>query len=362
MKQRTKTVLNLLVLALAALLIYWANGHLDSFKLTILTLCGINVILALSMNLINGFTGQFSLGHAGFMALGAYVMAILTLPPMAKDMNWFAVPIWAPLHDLNTPFLVALILAGAVSAFFGYLIGIPVLRLRGDYLAIATLGFAEVIRVIIINAKPLTNGALGLKAIPQVPNCFFWVWGVAIFTVYFMMRLVNSSYGLALKAITEDEVAAEAMGVYLYYHKQLSFTISAFFAGVGGALLGNFLGTVDPSMFTFMVTFNILLIVVLGGLGSITGSVIGAIVITIFMEWLRFVEYPMNLGFIQVQGIPGLRMVIFSFMLVLVIIFWQQGLMGKRELSWDALERLLARKSGGSGPKPGGERLEQEVG
>lgn len=346
MKQSTKLLLNIIFLLLVAGVIYWSNSVLDPFKLTIVTLCGINLILTLSLNLINGFTGQFSLGHAGFMAIGAYVMAIFTMPPMAKEMNWFAVPIWGPLHDLQVPFLVALLLAGAVAALFGFLIGMPVLRLRGDYLAIATLGFAEVIRIVIINAKPLTNGALGLKAIPTVNNVYFWVWGAAIVTIIFTMGLINSSYGLALKAITEDEVAAEAMGVNLYYHKQLSFTLSAFFAGVGGALLGNFLGTVDPSMFTFMVTFNILLIVVLGGLGSITGSVLGAVIITIFMEWLRIVEYPMNFGSLHLEGIPGMRMVIFSFMLVLVIIFWQQGLMGKREFSWEGLFNLFKRNKG----------------
>lgn len=346
MKQSTKLLLNILFLLLVAGVIYWSNSALDSFKLTIMTLCGINLILTLSLNLINGFTGQFSLGHAGFMAIGAYVMAIFTMPPAAKEMNWFAVPIWGPLHNLQVPFLVALLLAGAVAALFGFLIGLPVLRLRGDYLAIATLGFAEVIRIVIINAKPLTNGALGLKAIPTVNNVYFWVWGAAIVTIIFTMGLINSSYGLALKAITEDEVAAEAMGVNLYYHKQLSFTLSAFFAGVGGALLGNFLGTVDPSMFTFMVTFNILLIVVIGGLGSITGSVLGAIIITIFMEWLRIVEYPMNIGSIHLDGIPGMRMVIFSFMLVLVIVFWQQGLLGKREFSWEGLFNLFKKNKG----------------
>ncbi|MGE5454484.1 MAG: branched-chain amino acid ABC transporter permease [Methylocystaceae bacterium] len=343
MKPITKFLLNLLLLITVGIVLYWSNNNLDPFQLTILTLCGINVVLVLSMNLINGFTGQFALGHAGFMAIGAYVMAILTMTPAAKEMNWFAVPIWAPLHNLQVPFLVALILAGLVAALFGYLVGLPVLRLRGDYLAIATLGFAEVIRIVIINLKPLTNGALGLKSIPTVNHVYFWVWGAAIVTIYFMMRLINSSYGLALKSITEDEIAAQAMGVNLYYHKQLSFTLSAFFAGVGGALLGNFLGTVDPSMFTFMVTFNILLIVVLGGLGSITGSVVGAIVITIFMEWLRIVEYPMNFGLLQLPGIPGMRMVIFSFLLVLVIIFWQQGLLGKRELSWETLTNRFGR-------------------
>lgn len=320
--------------------LYFANKYLDPYKLIILTLCGINVVLGLSMNLINGFTGQFSLGHAGFMAVGAYTAALLTMPPEVKEMNWFAVPMWPPLHDLCWPFFLAVIMGGLVAAFFGFLIGIPVLRLRGDYLAIATLGFAEVIRVVIINVKPLTNGALGLKAIPVVTDVF-WAWGAAVLTIFLMIRLINSSYGLALKSINSDEIAAEAMGVNLFYHKMLSFVLSSFLAGVGGALLGGLLGTVDPTMFTFLMTFNILLIVVLGGLGSITGSVIGAVFVTILMEWLRIVESPVDLGFVQIPGIPGMRMVIFSFLLVLVIIFYQQGLLGRRELTWEGIFNLL---------------------
>lgn len=354
MKPIVKTCLNLAAVLLVFALVYLADNYLDSYKVTILTLCGINVILALSMNLINGFTGQFSLGQAGFMAIGAYVMALFTMPPAVKDLNWFAVPIWAPLHNLCWPFLPSVLLGGLAAAFCGLLIGIPVLRLRGDYLAIATLGFSEVIRVVIVNIKPVTNGALGLKSIPSVTN-LYWAWGAALLTIFLMVRLINSTYGLAFKSITEDEVAAEAMGVRLFFHKNLSFTLSAFLAGIGGALLGSLLGTVDPTMFTFMVTYNILMITVLGGLGSITGSVVGAVLITILTEWLRFVESPMDLGFIQIPGIPGMRMVIFSFLLVFVILFYQQGLLGNRELTWEGIFKFLGKigkRPGGKGDRP----------
>lgn len=331
--------LNLSVLVLVVLFLYWAQSSWDSYKLTILRLIGINIVLGLSMNLINGFTGQFSLGHAGFMAVGAYTVALLTMPVPVKQMNFFMVPQAEFLSHVVWPFFPALLAAGLVAAIFGIIIGIPVLRLRGDYLAIATLGFAEVIRVVIVNIKPITNGALGLKAIPTF-NTLWWIWGTAIATVILMMSLINSSYGLALKAITEDEVAAEAMGVKLFYHKLFSFTLSAFLAGVGGGLLATHLGTVDPAMFNFMLTFNILLIVVLGGLGSITGTIIAACVVTVGTEWLRFVESPMSFGFIEIPGIPGMRMVIFSLLLLLVIIFYQQGLMGRKELSWDSIYRI----------------------
>lgn len=336
MKQQHKNLCTLVVVILFVVSLYLIQNHLDSYKVLILTMCGINVILGLSMNLINGFTGQFSLGHAGFMAVGAYTMALLMMPPAVKDMNWFAVPIWPPLRNICLPFFPAILCGGLVAAVFGVIIGIPALRLRGDYLAIATLGFAEVIRVVIVNIKPITNGALGLKSIPVVTN-LYWAWGIALAVIFLMIRLVNSSYGLALKAINEDDVAAEAMGVGLFYHKMLAFTLSAFLAGLGGALQGNLLGTVDPSMYTFMLTFNILMIVVLGGMGSITGTIVGAMVVTIAMEWLRFVESPMSIGSLYIPGISGMRMVIFSFLLLVVILFYQQGLLGKRELTWDGI-------------------------
>ncbi|MGI6550893.1 MAG: branched-chain amino acid ABC transporter permease [Syntrophomonadales bacterium] len=336
--------LDLAAIVVVVIFLYWAQSSWDSYSLTILRLVGINLILGLSMNLINGFTGQFSLGHAGFMAVGAYTVALLTMPVAVKQMNFFMVPQAPFLANIVWPYLPSMLMAGLMAAIFGLIIGIPVLRLRGDYLAIATLGFAEVIRVVIVNIKPITNGALGLKAIPTFSS-LWWIWGTAIVTVLLMKRLVNSSYGLALKAITEDEVAAEAMGVKLFYHKLMSFTLSAFLAGIGGALLAAHLGTVDPSQFNFMLTFNILLIAVLGGLGSVTGSVIAAAIVTVGSEWLRIVESPISLGVLQIPGISGMRMVIFSFLLIVVIIYYQQGLMGRREISWKWIFSLFRRRS-----------------
>lgn len=336
--------LDLAAIVVVVIFLNWAQSTWDSYSVTILRMVGINIILGLSMNLINGFTGQFSLGHAGFMAVGAYTVALLTMPVAVKQMNFFMVPQAPFLANIVWPFFPSMLMAGLMAAIFGLLIGIPVLRLRGDYLAIATLGFAEVIRVVIVNIKPITNGALGLKAIPTFTS-LWWIWGTVIITVLLMKRLVNSSYGTALKAITEDEVAAEAMGVNLFYHKLMSFTLSAFLAGIGGALLAGHLGTVDPSQFTFMLTFNILLIAVLGGLGSITGSVIAAAIVTVGSEWLRIVESPIALGALYIPGISGMRMVIFSFLLIIVIIYYQQGLMGRREISWKWIFSLFRRRS-----------------
>ncbi|MBU0935175.1 MAG: branched-chain amino acid ABC transporter permease [Spirochaetes bacterium] len=323
----------LLVLALC-------NAFLGPFAVRIMNLSAIYIVLALSLNLLNGFTGLFSLGHAGFMAVGAYVSALLTMTPAQKTMNYFLTPIVPWLQNIQLPFPVALLLAGAAAAFVGFLIAAPALRLRDDYLAIATLGFAEIIRVLITNAQALTNGAQGLKGIPKFATTWV-VWGCAALAVLFLVMLLRSSFGRTIKAVRDDEIAAEAMGVNVFRVKVTSFVISSFWAGIGGALLGHMITTIDPKMFTLMLTFNILLIVVLGGNGSITGSVFGAIIVTVLMEALRFLDMPMNLFFIKTNGLPGLRMVIFSIILMAVVLYRQRGLMGSKEFSWPGIDRFL---------------------
>lgn len=332
--KNNKLKYNLLIIVVAIIVLILLNLFLDSYVIRIINLSAIYVILGLSMNLINGFTGLFSLGHAGFMAIGAYTVALLTIPPEMKAMNFYMKPILPVLLDLNMPFIFALLMGGLVAAFFGFLIGAPVLKLTDDYLAIATLGFSEIIRVVFINMQSVTNGALGLKGIPQLNNNFIadifnmpaksnllWAGIVAILTIIFMKLLMNGSYGKAFKAIREDEIAARSMGINLFKHKVLSFTIGSFFAGIGGGLLAVSLGTIDPALFKFALTFNILLIVVLGGMGNINGTVISAIVITFAMEGLRFLDESMNLGFFQTPALPGMRMVVFSLILMLVVIF-----------------------------------------
>ncbi|MDR2184709.1 MAG: branched-chain amino acid ABC transporter permease [Treponema sp.] len=330
-----------------------ANALFSSFSLRIFNLCGIYVILALSLNLINGFTGLFSLGHAGFMAIGAYVSALLTMSPAQKELNFFMTPIVPILAKVELPFIPALIMAGAAAALAGFLVGAPVLRLRDDYLAIATLGFSEIIRVVITNLQPVTNGALGLKGLPKFSTTFM-IWGTVILTAIFMTALIRSAFGRACRAVRDNEIAAQAMGIHVARIKIISFTISSFIAGAGGALLGHLMTTIDPKMFTFNLTYNILLIVVLGGIGSITGSAIAAIIVTIAMEALRFLDGSLNFIFFQTQGLPGLRMVVFSILLLLVVIYRQQGLMGKQEFAWDwlfnsVLPRLRGCFAGGKG-------------
>ncbi len=331
-----KKILTVTVASIAIGLLILFNYNFDSYILRIVNLCGIYVTLALSLNLIYGFTGLFSLGHAGFMAIGAYTTALLTMSPAQKSMNFFLEPIVPWLANVEWSFLPALMMGGLVAAAAGFLIGAPALKLKDDYLAIATLGFAEIIRIIFTNTQSLTNGPLGLKGLPPYTN-IWWSWGIAFVSILFMINLFKGSYGRAFKAIREDEVAAEAMGINLFRHKILSFTIGSFMAGVGGGLLGNLMGTIDPLMFRFLLAYNILLIVVLGGMGSITGTVISGIVITVLMEYLRFLDGPIDFLIFRTDGIPGLRMVIFSIMLMVVILFFQRGIMGNKEFSWDFL-------------------------
>jgi branched-chain amino acid transport system permease protein len=336
MNEKSKTPVTLIILALTIVGLYLANRFLDAYQIRIINLSGIYVTLGLSMNLINGMTGMFSLGHAGFMAIGAYTVGILTMPVTMKEMNFFMQPIVPFLANVEWGFLPSLLAAGLISVLLGVLIGAPVLRLTDDYLAIATLGFAEIIRVVFTNTQSLTNGALGLKGIPNYTNTW-WSWGVALITIWFISFLMKGTYGKAFLAIREDEVAARAMGISLFKHKVMSFAFGCFFAGVAGGLMAGLLGTIDPNMFRITLTFNILLIVVLGGLGKIGGTVVSAVIVTVMMEVLRFLDEAIDLGFVRLKGIPGMRMVVFSIILILVVIVREKGLLQRtkgRELTY----------------------------
>jgi branched-chain amino acid transport system permease protein len=274
------------------------EGIIGSFWELNLILIAINIIMSASLNLINGYTGQFSLGHAGFMAVGAYVSAIVTV-------------------KFSLPFFVA-ILAGAFAAgLIGCLIGIPTLRLNGDYLAIATLGLGEIIRIIILNVQ-YVGGASGFMGIPRCTN-FAWAFFVCLFTLFFIKNFVNSSHGRACISIRENEIAAEAMGIDTTKYKVLAFTIGAAFAGVAGALFSHYFYIAHPASFTFMMSFNYLTMVVMGGLGSITGSIAGAVILTFVSAALA--------------SWPEWRMIIYSLVLILLMLYRPQGLFGNVELT-----------------------------
>ena len=305
------------VMALLVAVDVAAARYLSPYLLQIVVLCGINVILAVSLNLINGFTGQFSIGHAGFMALGAYGSAMFSL---GVGRNWVSAleASGAPAPLAAAPaLLMALLLGGLLAALAGYLVGLPSLRLRGDYLAIVTLGFGEIIRVLILNIDAV-GGARGLPGIPAWANVF-WV-GLGVAAVVVLARnLANSTHGRALFAIRDDEVAAEALGVDTTSYKVLAFVLGAFFAGVAGGLFAHFLSYLNPNSFTFIKSIEVIAMVVLGGMGSISGSVLAAIILTLLPEVLRPVKQ--------------YRMVLYSLMLITLMITRPQGLLGTRELS-----------------------------
>ena len=284
---------------------------LSSFWQLNLLIIGINVILAASLNLINGYTGQFSLGHAGFMAVGAYVGVVLTT-------------------NFHLPFAAALLAGGIAAGLLGALIGLPTLRLRGDYLAIATLGLGEIVRIIIINV-PYIGGAAGFKGIPHLTN-FTWVFFLMLATLYIIKNFVNSRHGRACLAIRENEIAAESMGINTTKYKVLAFTIGAFFAGVAGCLFGHNMYILSPASFTFMQSFNVLIMVVMGGLGSMTGSIAGALVVTFLSAALA--------------SFPNARMIIYALALILLMFYRPQGLFGYVEVTAMQPLRRFFRKGG----------------
>jgi branched-chain amino acid transport system permease protein len=322
--------------------LYWAKGNASEYQIRLLNNCAIFITLAVSYNLINGICGQFSLEPNAFIAIGAYTSALLTMSPAEKQMSFIIEPLVWPLSVISVPFWLSLLVAGVVTAFLAFLMGFPVFRVRGDYLAIVTLGFGEVVRVVANNLQSVTNGPLGLKGLAPHTN-LWWSCGFMIFTLFFIWRLTHSSFGRAMKAIREDEVAAEAMGIRSFRYKMMAFTISGFFEGIAGGLLAHLITTISPVLFTFFLTFNLLIIVVVGGLGSTTGSVIASVIIVFGSEFLRIVEEPLSLGPLEIPGIPGMRMVIFAIILVLVMIFARQGIMGRKEFSWQGLLNLKSK-------------------
>jgi len=316
--------------------VWWALEYAVAFMPAmryynrILVLLGINVILAVSLNIINGHAGQFSLGHAGFMAIGAYSAAFLTVYYFGPYVAKFPENSTQLVIYQNVLLLVAILAGAIVSAIAGYIVGLPSLRLRGDYLAIVTLGFGEIIRVLILNIEKV-GAARGLTGIPAWSN-FFWVFFFAGVTILISHRLVSSSVGRAFLAVREDQIAAEAMGIDTTRYKVKAFIIGSCLAGVAGALYAHYTPAyLNPTMFTFIKSFEVVAMVVLGGLGSISGSIVAAVILTILPEGLRMVKDYM-------PGGRDPRMVIYSIMLIILMLTRPQGLFGRREL-WQFLPR-----------------------
>jgi len=334
----------LIIVLYSALFILEKMMPPSSMLFVVLKKGAIYALVAVSMNLLNGFTGLFSLGQAGFMLIGSYTYAIFTIPveDRAAVYQYFD----GGIIRFTVPVFIALIMAGVAAGIFAFFIGLPVLRLKSDYLAIATLGFAEIIRAIFQWNKlgPITNGSNLLKKFPSFSSVLF-PFTVAGISIALIVLLINSSYGRAFKAIRDDEIAAEAMGINLAKHKLLSFVISSFFAGVGGALLAMYQTTVQASAFKAAMTYEILLIVVIGGVGSITGSVISSFLFIACSEWwLRFLDSETYIGSFKVPLLAsGFRKVVFSVVIMVIVLFYNQGIMGTREFSSEGIARFFSR-------------------
>ena len=355
LNSKTKTLLSIACIAAFLVFVYIGDNTIppgSSWKMliTVIEKGSIFALVAASMNLLNGFTGLFSLGQAGFMLIGAYTYAIFTIPGKSHDavyqyfdgglIKWSIVEILEGKLGVLGHYIgmfIPMIGAGLIVALIAFLIGIPVLRLKSDYLAIATLGFAEILRAFFQwnTLGPITNGSNVLRKYTTYGNAIFPVI-IAGICIAIIMLLINSTYGRAFRAIRDDEIAAEAMGVNLFKHKEMSFVISSFFAGISGALLAMFQTTINATPFNTVMTYEILLIVVIGGIGSITGSIIGAFLFTAASEWwLRGLDAGRWLGISSSLMRPGFRKVVFAVLIMLIVLFYAQGIMGSREFSWD---------------------------
>lgn len=332
----------LLALLFVVLAVLEAVLPRTSILFTVLKKGAIYSLVAVSMNLLNGFTGLFSLGQAGFMLLGAYTYGIFTIPLSARAQvyQYFN----GGLIQFTLPVAVALVLAGVVAAVFAFLIGLPVLKLKSDYLAIATLGFAEIVRALFQWDKigTVTNGSNLLRKYPVFQSCLFY-FAVSAICIALIVLLINSTYGRAFKAVRDDEIAAEAMGINLARTKQLSFVISSFFAGISGALLAMFQTTIQASQFKSALTYEILLIVVIGGMGSVTGSCISSFLFIACSEWwLRFLDRTIQVGSFTVPLLrPGFRKVVFSVAIMAIVLFYQKGIMGESEFNIKGILNFL---------------------
>jgi len=313
----------LMVALLGSVSLGFLQDHIDPYFVDVLTRIGINITLAVSLNLINGYAGQFSLGHAGFMAMGAYTSAATTMFLAPKLL-----PASAGSPGAMAWFLVALLSGGLMAAIAGLLVGAPSLRLKGDYLAIVTLGFGQIIAVVFRNIEPL-GGALGLNGIPAYTN-LFWVFAAAVITVYVVTTMVNSTYGRGFLATHDDEVAAEAMGVNTTRYKIVAFVMGAFFAGIAGGLYGHFTLTINPKGFDFMRSIEIVVIVIVGGMGNTPGVIIAAALLTLLPEGLRALaplEIPLpGRAPLSLKWIGESRPLLYSILLIGLMLLRPQGL------------------------------------
>lgn len=334
----TQTRTTFLLLFLSFLFVVFINNFSKSnpYIGRVITILGINIILVVALNLSNGFTGVFSLGHVGFMAIGAYASSLLSLDLTTKASNLPDLPAW--FAHIQLTFLPSLLIAGFIAALIAFLIGIPLLRLSGHYVSVATLGFLVIVHIVLINWTQFTRGARTFSGVIQYTN-IWWVYGWLVITIYIVWRIIRSPYGRSLLAVREDMIAAQAVGVNILRARMLAFVVSAFLTSVGGGLMAHELTSFSPATFYFSTTFNLIIMLVVGGMGSISGSVLGTVLVTVLSEVLRNAELGIHLGGITIPPVYGLSQIILSMIFVSIVILRRKGLMGDREIDWSRLSK-----------------------
>lgn len=327
----------LALLALAGL-VFLAQNYAGAYYVRVLIIVAINAVLVVALNLSNGFTGVFSLGHVGFMAMGAYISSILTLPVAMKATN-LNLPHW--LAGVQLGFLPATLIAAVITVIVAVIIGWPLMRLSGHYVTVATLGFLVIVRVVLINADSYTRGARTFSGVPPYTN-LWWAVGWLVLTIYAANRLIRSPYGRAMIAVREDPLGAQSVGVSILGSRQWAFGTSAFFTAIGGALYAHFLSSFSPAAFYFSMTFNLIIMLVVGGMGSITGSVLGAAGITLISEFFRNLERGGVVLGVRIPPLYGMSQIVMAVLFMIIIVYRPIGIMGQKELSWSDVSRWLS--------------------
>jgi branched-chain amino acid transport system permease protein len=328
---RRATILSaVLGLGLWALLAFGVPKILDDYLVRILIVVCINAILVVSLGIGNGFTGVFSLGHVGFVAVGAYVSGILSLPAGAKSAYLADLPSW--LAGWSLSFLPATLAAGALCVLLAFLVGTPLMRLSGHFVSVATLGFLIIVNVVLINAENFTRGARTFTGVP-LQTTLPWALGWLALTLVVVARIVYSPKGRAFRAVREDTIAARAIGIRVLPTRLSAFVIGAFFAGVGGSLYGHYLGSFSPASFYFAYTFSLISMLVIGGMQSLTGAVLGVLLVSALSEGLRNLERGFTIGTIQLPPLYGASQIVLGILFILIMIFRPSGVMGDFELT-----------------------------
>lgn len=336
------------LLALLALLLAATSLFAGDYVERIVIGIGINVILVVSLNLSNGFTGVFSLGHVGFMAIGAYTASVCTLPVTLKAVNLPSLPGW--LSHAALPFLPATLIAGALAMCVAFIVGISLMRLKGAYVSVATLGFLVIVQVVLVNWDQVTRGARTFAGVPPYASIWnVWIW--AALSIYLVWRIGKSPFGRDMRAARDNEIAARSLGVSVIRSRLLAFCFSAFLTGVAGSLWAHFITSFSPKSFYFVQAFTIITMLVIGGLGSVSGSVVGVFIVTVLSEILRNAERGLDIGSVHIPPVYGASQILMAILFILIIVFKPAGLMGGREFDpGNIIRRIFPPRRGKESP------------